>query len=63
MCRDPASTPSSKRLASAREIHDAKLVTALESSFKASDRTYDARRVWRDVPKEDWPAGFIGSNT
>lgn len=28
------------RPASTREIHDAKLVTAIETSFKASDRTY-----------------------
>lgn len=32
-----------------RAIHDAKLVAAIETSFKASDRTYGARRVWRDV--------------
>jgi transposase InsO family protein len=37
------------RPTSAREIHDAKLVMAIETSFKASDRTYGARRVWRDV--------------
>ena len=37
------------RPASTREIHDAKLVTAIDKSFKASDRTYGARRVWRDV--------------
>lgn len=37
------------RPTSAREIEDAKLVTAIEVSFKASDRTYGARRVWRDV--------------
>ena len=34
---------------STREIHDAKLVAAIETSFGASDRTYGARRVWRDV--------------
>ncbi len=28
-----------------REIHDAKIVTAIETRFKASDRTYGARRV------------------
>ena len=33
------------RPASTREIHDAKLVTAIETSFKASDRTYGARDV------------------
>lgn len=37
------------RPTSAREIYDAKLVSAIETSFQASDRTYDARRVWRDV--------------
>ena len=36
------------RPTSAREIHDAKLVTALETSFKSSDRTYGARRVWHE---------------
>lgn len=40
------------RPTSTREIHDAKLVTAIESSFRASDRTYGARRVWRDVMAE-----------
>lgn len=39
----PTSTP---------EIHDAKLVTAIETIFKASDRTCGARRVWRDVLEE-----------
>jgi putative transposase len=37
------------RPTSTREIDDAKLVTAIETSFKASDRTYGARRVWREV--------------
>ncbi len=61
----------------AREIQDAKLVTAIETSCKASDRTYGARRVWRDVldlerksnrpgdrllRTRGWPAGFTGSN-
>jgi putative transposase len=35
------------RPTSTHEIHDAKLVTAIETSFKASDRTCGARRVWR----------------
>ena len=29
-----------------RAILDAKLVTAIDKSFKARDRTYGARRVW-----------------
>ena len=37
------------RPTSAREIQDANLVTAIETNFKVSDRTYGARRVWRDV--------------
>ena len=37
------------RPASARAILDAKLVAAIDKSFKASDRTYGARRIWRDV--------------
>lgn len=31
-----------------RAILDAKLVTAIDTSFKGSDRTYGARRVWHD---------------
>jgi putative transposase len=46
------------RPTSAREIHDAKLVTAIETSFKASDRTYGARRVWRDVLGEGLACGL-----
>lgn len=46
------------RPSSAREIHDAKLVTAIETSFKASDRTYGARRVWRDVLEEGLACGL-----
>lgn len=37
------------RPTSAREIHDARLARAIETSFKASDRTYAPARVWRDV--------------
>ncbi len=32
-----------------RAVHDEKLASAIGTSFKASDRTYGARRVWRDV--------------
>jgi putative transposase len=46
------------RPTSAREIHDAKLVTAIETSFKASDRTYGARRVWRDLLEEGLACGL-----
>lgn len=45
------------RPTSARGIHDAKLVVALETSFKTSDRTYGARRVWRDVLEEGLACG------
>lgn len=37
------------RPTSIREIQDARLVTAIETSFKASDRTHGARLVWRDA--------------
>ncbi len=46
------------RPASARENHDAKLVTAIETGFKVSDRTYGARRVWRDVLEEGLACGL-----
>ena len=46
------------RPTSTREIHDAKLVMAIETSFKASDRTYGARRVWRDVLEEGLACGL-----
>lgn len=41
-----------------REIQDAKIVTAIEASFKASDRTYGARRVWRDVLDDGLACGL-----
>jgi putative transposase len=43
---------------STRKIHDAKLVAAIDKSFKASDRTYGARRVWRDVLEEGLACGL-----
>ncbi len=46
------------RPTSAREIHDAKLVTATLTSFGASDRTYGAWRVWRDVLEEGLACGL-----
>ena len=46
------------RPTSTREIHDGKLVTAIETSFKASDRTYGARGVWRDVLEDGLACGL-----
>lgn len=46
------------RPTSTREIHDTKLVMAIETSFKTSDRTYGARRVWRDVLEEGLACGL-----
>ena len=41
-----------------RAIQDAKLVAAIDRSFKASDRTYGARRIWRDVLEEGLACGL-----
>ena len=46
------------RPASARAIQDAQLVTAIDKSFKVSDRTYGARRVWRDVLEDGLACGL-----
>lgn len=46
------------RPTSAREIQDAKLVAAIDKSFRASDRTYGARRVWRDVLEDGLACGL-----
>jgi putative transposase len=46
------------RPSSERAIHDAKFVTAIDKSFKASDRTYGARRVWRDVLEDGLACGL-----
>ena len=46
------------RPTSARAIRDAKLVAAIDKSFKDSDRTYGARRVWRDVLEEGLACGL-----
>jgi len=43
---------------SERAAHDAKLVQAIDRSFKASDRTYGARRVWHDVLEEGLACGL-----
>lgn len=47
-----------KRPISARMSYDAKLVLEIDKSFKASDRTYGARRVWRDVLEEGLACGL-----
>jgi putative transposase len=47
-----------KRPISARASYDAKLVLEIDKSFKASDRTYGARRVWRDVLEEGLACGL-----
>jgi putative transposase len=39
-------------------MRDAKLVTAIETSFRASDRTYGARRVWRDMLEDGQACGL-----
>lgn len=46
------------RPASAHEVHDARLVQAVDKCFKSSDRTYGARRVWRDVLEEGLNCGL-----
>lgn len=47
-----------RRPISQRAAHDAKLVQAIDKSFKASDRTYGARRVWRDVLEDGLACGL-----
>ena len=47
-----------RRPISDRAAHDAKLVQAIDKSFKASDRTYGARRVWRDVLEDGLACGL-----
>ena len=46
------------RLASEHTRLDATLVTSIDKSFKASDRTYGARRIWRDVLEEGLACGL-----
>ena len=47
-----------KRPISSRAAEDAKLVAAIDKSFRASDRTYGARRVWRDVLEDGLASGL-----
>lgn len=47
-----------RRPISARATYDAKLVVAIDQSFRASDRTYGARRVWRDVLEDGLARGL-----
>jgi putative transposase len=37
---------------SPRMLADAALTPAIDRSFRARDRAYGARRLWRDVPAE-----------
>ena len=46
------------RSPSARSRHDEVLVTAIDRSFKSSDRIYGARRVWHDVLAEGLSCGL-----
>ncbi len=46
------------RPASARAAYDEKIGTAMRKSFKDSDRTYGARRIWRDVLEEGLACGL-----
>ncbi|TCP40869.1 putative transposase [Rhodovulum marinum] len=47
-----------KRPISDRAAYYAKLVRAIDKSFRASDRTYGARRVWRDVLEDGLSCGL-----
>ncbi|TAM98526.1 MAG: IS3 family transposase [Rhizobiaceae bacterium] len=46
------------RSSSARSRQDEVLVTAIDRSFKSSDRTYGARRVWHDMLAEGLSCGL-----
>jgi putative transposase len=46
------------RSPSARSRHDEELVAVIDRSFKSSDRTYGARRVWHDVLAEGLSCGL-----
>lgn len=46
------------RSPSAHARHDDVLATAIDRSFKSSDRTYGARRVWHDVLAEGLSCGL-----
>jgi putative transposase len=46
------------RSPSARSQHDEMLVPRIDRSFKSSDRTYGARRVWHDVLAEGLSCGL-----
>src|SRR4029078_596818 len=46
------------RSPSARALQEEVLVTKIDHSFKSSDRTYGARRVWHDVLAEGLSCGL-----
>ena len=46
------------RTPSKHSRYDDALVTTIRSSFQGSDRTYGARRVWKDVLADGWSCGL-----
>ena len=46
------------RSPSTRSRHDEILVSSIDRSFKSSDRTYGARRVWHDVLADGFSCGL-----
>ena len=46
------------RLASAHQLYDEQLLKQIALSFRRSDRTYGARRVWHDVLAEGFAYGL-----
>ena len=46
------------RSPSARSRYDEKLLAVIDRSFRSSDRTYGARRVWHDVLAEGFTCGL-----
>ena len=46
------------RSPSVRSRYDEKLLAAIDRSFRSSDRTYGARRVWHDVLAEGLTCGL-----
>ena len=51
-----------KRGPSARSREGEAIMPAVKASFVASDRTYGARRIWRDVLEQAFRAACTRSN-